>query len=156
MIWFAPLLCCITECPLEGECLMMPASDQASKSPGLWRNKRRKASRKKQLGGNRDGEHYWQPLQVGLGPLCVCVCMNTVWLCVCLCVQHEYLWSMCVNECKAVITWGTFSLLLGGKTALRTLLVTLGTWGQRAPGALHHSLCYKKQCLTGYKIHSTT
>lgn len=104
---FAPLLCCITECPLEGECLMMPASDQASKSPGLWRNKRRKASRRKQLGGSHDVELYWQPLQVGLGPFCVCVCVSehSVIMHFPVCVATICgTTDMCVNKCKAVIT----------------------------------------------------
>lgn len=83
MIWFAPLLCYITECPLKGECLMKPVSDRASKSPpGLWRDKRRKASREKHQGGSHDVEHYWQPLQVS---------WPFVYVCVCLCVRYEYL-----------------------------------------------------------------
>lgn len=39
---------------------------------GLWRNMRRKASRKKQLGGSRDGKRCWQPLQEGPDFPCMC------------------------------------------------------------------------------------
>ena len=54
-----------------------------------------KGQQKEQLGGSRDGEHYWQPLQVGLGPLCVCVCVCVcVWTqCDFLCARHKYPWS---------------------------------------------------------------
>lgn len=96
----------------------MPVSEQASHSPLLCRNERRKASRKNsweaaETPSTTDSHFRW----VLALYVCVCVCEHSAISCV-HGINIRGGEDLCVNEWKALVTEETFFFLLKGKPQL--------------------------------------
>lgn len=108
-----------------------------------------KGQQKEQLGGSRDAEHYWQPLQVGLGPLCVCVCVWTQ--CDFLCARHKYPWRR-GSVCEWVEGFGhRRDIFLSTQGETSAVNFCSSHWEHEVRGHLEH---YITLCAVQHKAHN--
>lgn len=76
VLTLAPFLCCVTECPLEGECLTMPVFDQASEGIRGERPAERNSWEAAMMPSAADSHFRW----VLALYVCVCVCVAVITL----------------------------------------------------------------------------